>query len=128
MSNCIRATMPWLPGNFNRHSPQIRKIGLLFTTWESWHTPIRITRRPTRFIHCCFPWTRPGQRSSRNVKRHYFLRLKTWFDPLRKPKQTTDSVMRNSCRSEEHTSELQSHHDLVCRLLLEKKKNNNRSD
>ena len=23
-------------------------------------------------------------------------------------------------RSEEHTSELQSHHDLVCRLLLEK--------
>src|SRR5437773_4397018 len=27
-------------------------------------------------------------------------------------------------RSEEHTSELQSHHDLVCRLLLEKKKIN----
>src|SRR5437773_3359909 len=27
-------------------------------------------------------------------------------------------------RSEEHTSELQSHHDLVCRLLLEKKNNN----
>src|SRR5437773_8493440 len=29
-------------------------------------------------------------------------------------------------RSEEHTSELQSHHDLVCRLLLEKKKKNNK--
>src|SRR5260221_5273170 len=28
-----------------------------------------------------------------------------------------------SVRSEEHTSELQSHSDLVCRLLLEKKKN-----
>src|SRR5690242_21935842 len=27
------------------------------------------------------------------------------------------------CRSEEHTSELQSHVNLVCRLLLEKKKN-----
>src|SRR5437773_8352692 len=27
-------------------------------------------------------------------------------------------------RSEEHTSELQSHHDLVCRLLLEKKNPN----
>src|SRR5437667_4423838 len=27
----------------------------------------------------------------------------------------------SSVRSEEHTSELQSHHDLVCRLLLEKK-------
>src|SRR5260221_9941368 len=29
-------------------------------------------------------------------------------------------------RSEEHTSELQSHSDLVCRLLLEKKKRNNK--
>src|SRR5438034_2911758 len=28
-------------------------------------------------------------------------------------------------RSEEHTSELQSHSDLVCRLLLEKKKESN---
>src|SRR5437588_4090489 len=31
-----------------------------------------------------------------------------------------------SLRSEEHTSELQSHSDLVCRLLLEKKKNNSK--
>src|SRR5690349_24255389 len=30
-------------------------------------------------------------------------------------------------RSEEHTSELQSRRDLVCRLLLEKKKNKNRN-
>src|SRR5438874_6499140 len=30
----------------------------------------------------------------------------------------------NANRSEEHTSELQSRRDLVCRLLLEKKKNN----
>src|SRR5438034_8622123 len=29
---------------------------------------------------------------------------------------------RSPSRSEEHTSELQSHSDLVCRLLLEKKK------
>src|SRR5215211_8995540 len=29
---------------------------------------------------------------------------------------------REAARSEEHTSELQSHSDLVCRLLLEKKK------
>src|SRR5437773_10296913 len=33
-----------------------------------------------------------------------------------------DPASRCSGRSEEHTSELQSHHDLVCRLLLEKKK------
>src|SRR5437667_2314445 len=31
-------------------------------------------------------------------------------------------------RSEEHTSELQSHHDLVCRLLLEKKKKDKRNE
>src|SRR5437773_6601876 len=31
-------------------------------------------------------------------------------------------VFHRHARSEEHTSELQSHHDLVCRLLLEKKK------
>src|SRR5437588_4759156 len=29
---------------------------------------------------------------------------------------------RHECRSEEHTSELQSHSELVCRLVLEKKK------
>src|SRR2546421_9293833 len=32
---------------------------------------------------------------------------------------------RSDPRSEEHTSELQSRSDLVCRLLLEKKKNTN---
>src|SRR4051812_49939296 len=30
--------------------------------------------------------------------------------------------LAETCRSEEHTSELQSHVNLVCRLLLEKKK------
>src|SRR5438034_4791700 len=36
-----------------------------------------------------------------------------------------DELLREhpEVRSEEHTSELQSHSDLVCRLLLEKKKN-----
>src|SRR5437868_11664688 len=35
-----------------------------------------------------------------------------------------DVLERNVTRSEEHTSELQSRFDLVCRLLLEKKKDN----
>src|SRR2546430_5907312 len=34
------------------------------------------------------------------------------------------AVIYNNMRSEEHTSELQSQSNLVCRLLLEKKKNN----
>src|SRR2546429_1749502 len=41
--------------------------------------------------------------------------------PLRKPAQHVDQE-----RSEEHTSELQSRLHLVCRLLLEKKKNKTR--
>src|SRR6266540_5935067 len=40
----------------------------------------------------------------------------------RKPRRTRRSRRPARTRSEEHTSELQSHHDLVCRLLLEKKK------
>src|SRR5260221_2245837 len=40
--------------------------------------------------------------------------------PSRRKFQTSESLPR----SEEHTSELQSHSDLVCRLLLEKKKKN----
>src|SRR5438034_3665258 len=39
-----------------------------------------------------------------------------------KPGSTTIRSRATPPRSEEHTSELQSHSDLVCRLLLEKKK------
>src|SRR5260370_9592203 len=38
-----------------------------------------------------------------------------------------DDVAGDDRRSEEHTSELQSHLNLVCRLLLEKKKTNLRT-
>src|SRR5438034_5288184 len=41
---------------------------------------------------------------------------------LRFVRNCTSSTSSTSTRSEEHTSELQSHSDLVCRLLLEKKK------
>src|SRR5438034_1898599 len=42
--------------------------------------------------------------------------------PIRgRPRSTSRATIR-LWRSEEHTSELQSHSDLVCRLLLEKKK------
>src|SRR5436190_12864078 len=41
-------------------------------------------------------------------------------------KQLVKTVAKHAERSEEHTSELQSHSDLVCRLLLEKKKRTTR--
>src|SRR2546422_7456470 len=40
----------------------------------------------------------------------------------RDPQRSPHSTHRRGCRSEEHTSELQSRLHLVCRLLLEKKK------
>src|SRR5207248_5524614 len=39
------------------------------------------------------------------------------------PDSVVTRTARYAARSEEHTSELQSPYDLVCRLLLEKKKN-----
>src|SRR5947207_4723795 len=49
--------------------------------------------------------------------------------PPRLPARSSRGCSRERCaawvRSEEHTSELQSHSDLVCRLLLEKKKKKN---
>src|SRR5438132_8053881 len=58
-----------------------------------------------------------------------------------RPSKAANGLSRNSAcatasprrlatasRSEEHTSELQSHSDLVCRLLLEKKKKTKKTD
>src|SRR6266851_7292257 len=42
--------------------------------------------------------------------------------PGRTGRPTPKACPGRTGRSEAHTSELQSHHDLVCRLLLEKKK------
>src|SRR5256885_17018707 len=47
------------------------------------------------------------------------------FPYLRREVHLVESVGHQGERSEEHTSELQSPCNLVCRLLLEKKKNTN---
>src|SRR5438132_7887562 len=55
--------------------------------------------------------------------------LQSWRYPVENIDETYSTLCKIRCpveettkRSEEHTSELQSHSDLVCRLLLEKKK------
>src|SRR5207249_5220878 len=58
-----------------------------------------------------FPYTTLFRSVARSVRAGGLLR-----DPDDRPSR------RRSDRSEEHTSELQSRFDLVCRLLLEKKK------
>src|SRR5437588_7306554 len=80
---------------------------------------------------------RPGQNIAGTVRlpgqREKFLSLnevtsiegqpaQEWMQPTHFDKLTPQFRERNFSRSEEHTSELQSHSDLVCRLLLEKKK------
>src|SRR5207247_6993350 len=73
-------------------------------------------RRPPRST--LFPYTTLF-RSARNTHPDYSLRRLFRF-PASPPQ-----LIR--ARSEEHTSELQSRVDLVCRLLLEKKKYNSKS-
>src|SRR5437773_7538001 len=71
-------------------------------------------RRPPRST--LFPYTtlfRSFQLAQPAEGRPHFFRL-------RRPGRDRHQPL--NLRSEEHTSELQSHHDLVCRLLLEKKK------
>src|SRR2546430_11136519 len=50
--------------------------------------------------------------------------LAHWMARNAKRATPRSSIDPDSQRSEEHTSELQSQSNLVCRLLLEKKKNN----
>src|SRR5690349_23465245 len=71
-------------------------------------------RRPPRST--LFPYTTLF-RSRRELREHI---------GARKQKSQLTSAWPVNCdfRSEEHTSELQSRRDLVCRLLLEKKKKN----
>src|SRR5438874_7013946 len=90
-----------------------------------------MTRRPPRST--LFPYTTlfrsPAgkQRPSAHQRRHWPSRLLNRRDipPLRilAGRAARALTQRHLERSEEHTSELQSRRDLVCRLLLEKKKN-----
>src|SRR5690606_1079940 len=45
-----------------------------------------------------------------------------WFCPVSLKETIRVEILKHTTRSEEHTSELQSRENLVCRLLLEKKK------
>src|SRR5438874_7142937 len=90
-----------------------------------------MTRRPPRST--LFPYTTlfrswlqrkggrrfPSRRDIDPVEIRYVLGWVMLIDALRDPEDVAD------LRSEEHTSELQSRRDLVCRLLLEKKKKDN---
>src|SRR5436190_12922005 len=64
-----------------------------------------------------FPYTTLFRSSINAAGRAQFVRL------IERVQRREQQRIAGPKRSEEHTSELQSHRDLVCRLLLEKKKN-----
>src|SRR5260370_4374779 len=68
-------------------------------------------RRPPRST--LFPYTTLFRSPAFTEPRHV---------PQDRPRPAAADLQRLHDRSEEHTSELQSHLNLVCRLLLEKKK------
>src|SRR5438034_7917926 len=84
-------------------------------------------RRPPRST--LFPYTTLFRSLASEPHRHRGGELLVILDdeyPHRVPPCGRGAAWTQGCRtagrSEEHTSELQSHSDLVCRLLLEKKK------
>src|SRR2546427_5642541 len=90
-------------------------------------------RRPPRST--LFPYTtlfRSRRRGPRELaayrRRESDLVLAAWArDDVRLEVSPSVLVGERLGRSEEHTSELQSQSNLVCRLLLEKKKKNNKT-
>src|SRR2546426_6313851 len=80
-------------------------------------------RRPPRST--LFPYTplfrsRPAGRHARNLAHDLFRTAE--LGRQAEPVGEVDQDLEIAARSEEHTSELQSPCNLVCRLLLEKKK------
>src|SRR2546421_4131589 len=84
--------------------------------------PPRSTLFPYTTLFRSRTWWRTRRRSARRREFPCLPRTSRKRLSGRTPTRSRSSMRR----SEEHTSELQSRSDLVCRLLLEKKKKNNR--
>src|SRR5260370_30883662 len=77
-------------------------------------------RRPPRST--LFPYTTLFRSPARKRRRHSRKSCPRWTRRIPLPRKRPRGKSASPRRSEEHTSELQSHLNLVCRLLLEKKK------
>src|SRR5690242_20812268 len=76
-------------------------------------------RRPPRST--LFPYTTLFRSPVRDGYEVVIVDGSLWTDPEEAHERVLEAC-EGALRSEEHTSELQSHVNLVCRLLLEKKK------
>src|SRR5258708_14680242 len=90
-------------------------VGVVALGWVGWRPLLRIAEVNFWSLNALI--IQPGYALCREALRHIAERLFPRY-----------SAAGGRARSEEHTSELQSPDHLVCRLLLEKKKNNMTSD
>src|SRR2546422_5276194 len=81
-------------------------------------------RRPPRST--LFPYTTLFRSLSNIQGLHPLQQTGTAFCLIRSKRERSAAGINDQARSEEHTSELQSRLHLVCRLLLEKKKDRNK--
>src|SRR2546426_9130295 len=79
----------------------------------------------TLSLHDALPICQFRVRDRSDVQRHRVVAPGQQLDPVLVAGVLRPAVQADDGRSEEHTSELQSPCNLVCRLLLEKKKKNN---
>src|SRR4030066_462135 len=89
---------------------------------KTWSFLFLMIRRPPRST--LFPYTTLFRSPSETAAPPNVLEI-IHIQPDKKPAKG-ETKRRTYSRSEEHTSELQSHLNLVCRLLLEKKKTSSR--
>src|SRR5437667_10641945 len=100
------------------HTPLVSLSSFCFYFFFFFFNDTATTEIYTLSLHDALPIS---LRANFNHRDHEF-GFRRMAERLRR-RQNDHSVAR---RSEEHTSELQSHHDLVCRLLLEKKNKKNK--
>src|SRR2546430_9806917 len=79
-------------------------------------------RRPPRST--LFPYTTLFRSADAGLAHEHVVRLLGQHEAAG-ARERIEARLREAVRSEEHTSELQSQSNLVCRLLLEKKKKKN---
>src|SRR5215204_6371471 len=109
----------WGPSRFGQEQTQLASQQLDYLDPSATRAPLShssVVRHTQAYgpaaAHCChFPASPRDSASDIGVERA----------ARRLQHASTARLGRADARSEEHTSELQSHSDLVCRLLLEKK-------
>src|SRR5580698_11553801 len=79
-----------------------------------------MSSRPLYLLLCFFFFNDTATTEIYTLSLHDALPISPWR--MTTSRSQTARTTERSWRSEEHTSELQSHVNLVCRLLLEKKK------